>query len=238
MPQAKKKLPAEKERSELWAENHEKSAFLQRFHKNLRLSTSPACDLALEELVPESPGLIILVRDFLDGSECDSMISAIEKVGLNASNKADLNPKKGEAFLDRFNLTFTDPDLCDLLWQRLKPLLPPFQGREAVGLFRKLRYYRYNKGQRFTEHVDVCERSPGQQSEYTLLIYLNSEGECDLSGGETIFYSTKKKELCSVSPLKGAVLLHAHGRRCLMHEGALVKKGFKYVFRTDVMYQT
>eukprot|EP00242_Pyramimonas_sp_CCMP2087_P005970 CAMPEP_0198217696 /NCGR_PEP_ID=MMETSP1445-20131203/65323_1 /TAXON_ID=36898 /ORGANISM="Pyramimonas sp., Strain CCMP2087" /LENGTH=39 /DNA_ID= /DNA_START= /DNA_END= /DNA_ORIENTATION= len=33
------------------------------------------------------------------------------------------------------------------------------------------------------------------------------------------------------------LLLHAHGRRCLLHEGAMVTKRAKYVMRTDVMYR-
>ena len=104
-------------------------------------------------------------------------------------------------------------------------------------------------------------------SEYTLLIYLNGErgggggGDCDdddddgdgdggagneegsesnplLQGGETVFHASARRVLCSVPPRQGTALLHAHGRRCLMHEGCEVTKGLKYVLRTDVMFKS
>ena len=53
---------------------------------------------------------------------------------------------------------------------------------------------------------------------------------------DTIFWATKKKELCRVAPEEGKMLLHAHGQRCLMHAGDEVKKGSKYMVRADVMY--
>lgn len=38
------------------------------------------------------------------------------------------------------------------------------------------------------------------------------------------------------SPVQGACLVHGHGRQCLLHEGAAVTSGVKYLLRTDVMY--
>lgn len=38
------------------------------------------------------------------------------------------------------------------------------------------------------------------------------------------------------APERGAVLLHGHGARCLLHEGAPVRSGVKYLMRTDVVY--
>lgn len=44
------------------------------------------------------------------------------------------------------------------------------------------------------------------------------------------------KVAASFSPLQGACLVHGHGRQCLLHEGAAVTAGVKYLLRTDVMY--
>lgn len=106
---------------------------------------------------------------------------------------------------------------------------------------------RYQKGDQFGQHVDVSTKgAEGEETEFTLLIYLNgseTQAELDdlrqeaLEGGETIFWKTKSKQLVAVAPKRGMALLHAHGRRCLMHEGAEVLKGKKYMLRSDVMYR-
>ena len=90
------------------------------------------------------------------------------------------------------------------------------------------RYYCYRRGQRFGQHVDTCVRhSNGDVSEYTLLIYLNGQDHSQredeatksqsqsqsqsqaqavqLRGGETVFYATAKRELCSVAPVAGTL---------------------------------
>lgn len=41
----------------------------------------------------------------------------------------------------------------------------------------------------------------------------------------------------SAAPKAGAALMHAHGPRCLMHEGAAVNKGVKYLLRSDILYE-
>ena len=58
-----------------------------------------------------------------------------------------------------------------------------------------------------------------------------------LVGGATVFHATAKTECARVSPEAGMALLHAHGRRCLMHEAEEVRRGAKYLLRADVMYR-
>ena len=93
--------------------------------------------------------------------------------------------------------------------------------------------------------MDQSVRDPGSGaiSEYTLLIYLNSAGESEgleqgLTGGETIFYKGNygDRVAVSVSPRAGMCIVHGHGERCLLHEGAPVQSGEKYLLRTDVLY--
>ena len=68
-----------------------------------------------------------------------------------------------------------------------------------------------------------------------VLVYLSGE----IEGGETHFYEHHHapQPLVSCAPAAGAVLVHAHGMRCLTHEGSEVKAGVKYVLRTDLVYR-
>ncbi len=58
----------------------------------------------------------------------------------------------------------------------------------------------------------------------TFMIYLNE----DMKGGETKFIE------CDIKPETGKALIFIHE---LLHEGAPVLEGVKYVLRTDVMYR-
>lgn len=188
------------------------------------------------DVVPEQPGFLVTVHNFLTPYECKQLRKVFDEVGLNPASKADLKPRKNEAFLNRESLACPNELLYNKMWGRLEPLAPSLPGRRAVGLLEKLRYYRYERGHRFDAHVDVSNKGTrrGEQTEYTMLVYLNGGG--DLEGGETIFWETKRKELCRIEPEEGKLLLHAHGDRCLMHAGAEVTRGSKYVLRSDVMY--
>ncbi|KAK3827859.1 MAG: hypothetical protein J3Q66DRAFT_276018 [Benniella sp.] len=122
--------------------------------------------------------------------------------------------------------------------------------RYAVGLSRNIRLYRYQTGQSFGAHYDESVTDSSEEdgetvSEYTVLIYLNGESDSDLLGGETVFYhknTTKKTSAASsaamaVKPERGLLLVHKHGDECMLHEALLVNRGFKYVLRTDVVYE-
>ena len=59
-----------------------------------------------------------------------------------------------------------------------------------------------------------------------------------LQGGETVFYKGKlgTKRLCTIVPRAGVAVLHTHGDRCLLHAGAKVTCGTKFLLRTDIVY--
>ncbi|HTJ85092.1 MAG TPA: hypothetical protein VL400_25425, partial [Polyangiaceae bacterium] len=51
-----------------------------------------------------------------------------------------------------------DPSLADRLFQLLRPHLPArVHGRDLVGLSPRIRYYRYQPGERFAPHRDGVE---------------------------------------------------------------------------------
>jgi hypothetical protein len=117
------------------------------------------------------------------------------------------------------------PERAGDLWSRLAADIPAVvDGRRAVGLNERLRFYRYGPGQRFAPHTDGCHRRDnGDESLMTLMIYLNGGAR----GGETRF------ENATVVPEPGLALVFDH---YLLHEGAVVVEGQKYVLRSDVMY--
>jgi hypothetical protein len=70
------------------------------------------------------------------------------------------------------------------------------------------------------------------------LIYLND----DFESGETTFFMPSAREgvmnAYPVKPVMGGVVMFPHGEAAgaLLHEGTGVRKGAKYVIRTDVLY--
>ena len=91
---------------------------------------------------------------------------------------------------------------------------------------------KYHPGDFFRMHKDgVFTRENGEKSSITLLFYLN-EG---YKGGKTTFYKPASNKVnLKVVPKTGLILLHDH---MVDHGVPELKKGVKYVIRTDVMYK-
>ena len=68
------------------------------------------------------------------------------------------------------------------------------------------------------------QRSNGEQSLLTFMLYLNE----DFEGGETLFQNG-----VIIRPQTGMILVFRH---TLYHEGAAVTRGRKYVLRSDIMF--
>ncbi|WP_372367189.1 2OG-Fe(II) oxygenase [Candidatus Uabimicrobium sp. HlEnr_7] len=120
------------------------------------------------------------------------------------------------------------------LWERVKVFVPEkCEGRESLGLNERFRFYRYDLGQRFAPHSDdIYTRENGEHSLFTFIIYLNE----DCEGGETKFFFMPlldQKEELIIKPQTGMALLFKHE---IIHEGATIVSGRKYVLRSDVMY--
>ncbi|KAG1706891.1 hypothetical protein DVH05_027741 [Phytophthora capsici] len=185
--------------------------------------------------------LIYAVPSFLSRVECQRVRSFADQEGFE---RVTQRASRDYAFRDNDRLLLRLPAFAELLWKRLEPHVPAeYEGMHAAGLNPAIRFYRYNAGQRFGCHVDQSDvdRVTGYHSRFTVLVYLNDSVDSDLEGGNTIFYANdagaKKQEVVlSVAPETGSALVHGHGDRCLLHEGALVTRGAKYLLRTDVMY--
>lgn len=181
------------------------------------------------------PGDIFTVEDVLTPAEAAAFIAAAEGVGFPTPPAGP--PAPGMAARDNARLAWEDPALANALWRILQPTLAAAgtpDAPEAIACSPSLRLYRYSPGQRFARHYDddVDFPSLGGVTRHTVLVYLSACG-----GGETVFYGGKGKVVASVAPAPGRALLHRHGDDCLLHEGARVSAGNKYVLRTDVVYR-
>lgn len=128
-----------------------------------------------------------------------------------------------------------DPHLADEMWSHVELSIPgAFKGRQAVGLNERMRFYRYDVGQKFDWHLDGFYRRPnGEESQVTFVVYLND----DFEGGSTSFTCSDSDHMrfepFQVRPSKGSALFFYHR---IMHRGDSCISGRKYVLRSDVMY--
>lgn len=125
-----------------------------------------------------------------------------------------------------------DDDLAKYLFEKIKHYLPPtFKNQKILKLNNYFRFSRYIPGGRFKIHKDgINVDTDGNRAVMTLNIFLNDVED----GGGTIFYTDNKgrNELLNVRPKAGRGALFYNQ---IDHEGEVVKKGYKYLIRTDVM---
>lgn len=182
---------------------------------------------------------IFVIHDFLTPAECQYYITGSEATGYG---DAPVTTPRGfvmrKDIRNNDRVMIDDPALAAGLFERLLPFLPPnFREWLPVGINERFRYYRYTAGQKFEWHFDgAYARDNGEMSKYTFMIYLNEE----CTGGETLFnlnkYGGVRDEDASlrIVPATGKALLFRHD---VLHTGAVVLSGMKYVLRTDVMYR-
>ncbi len=179
-----------------------------------------------------APDLISLHPGLISIQECHALIDLSQALGLaDATLTGRWYAPRGFVVSDgRHNqrAAIEDFELAEALWQRVKRNIPDkLDGKSAVGLNERLRFYRYTAGQRFAAHTDgFFIRSELERSLLTLILYLNE----DFIGGETYFLNSETL----VAPQAGKVLVFAHQ---LWHEGLPVSSGTKYILRTDVIYR-
>jgi predicted 2-oxoglutarate/Fe(II)-dependent dioxygenase YbiX len=166
------------------------------------------------------------IDDILNAAECAVNIDRAERAGLAA---APIVSGYREVFAaevrNNTRVMMVDFKLAALIWERARERLPIFlNGRQAIAMNERFRYYRYRPGQRFNWHADApFRRTNGEVSQLSFIMYLND----DFTGGETAVMDRV------ITPKRGMALFFLHE---LLHEGRPVTAGTKYVMRTDVMY--
>jgi predicted 2-oxoglutarate/Fe(II)-dependent dioxygenase YbiX len=169
---------------------------------------------------------VFTIDGFLSDDECSTYIARGEALGYEAAAvKTDTGERIVRDVRNNDRVLLDDHAWAKALFQRARPLLPPMEaGGTLCGFNERLRFYRYGVQQQFDWHYDgsVCLRD-GRESTLTFMVYLNDNFE----GGATDFRWT------SVQPVQGTAVVFPHH---LMHRGAPVLQGIKYVLRTDVMF--
>jgi predicted 2-oxoglutarate/Fe(II)-dependent dioxygenase YbiX len=172
-------------------------------------------------------GDIFTVSNLFSVAECGEYIRFAASQGFtDAPINTTFGAQVHKDVRDNTRVMVDDLDRAGQLWKRAFEWVPKSIDRwRAVGVNERLRFYRYELGQRFEWHYDgAFERSNGERSKLTFMIYLND----DFEGGETSF------EHVNIVPRQGMALFFVHQIR---HKGQPVAKGTKYVLRTDVMYR-
>ncbi|QJW96755.1 2OG-Fe(II) oxygenase [Frigoriglobus tundricola] len=181
---------------------------------------------------------VFVIHDFLTPEECREYVRVTERVGYGPAPITT-----GRGFVMAPEIRNNERVMLDNgawaaeLWERAKPLVPsPFLGHDAIGLNERFRFYRYDPGHTFRPHYDGQFARNDERSQLTFMVYLS--GDCE--GGDTVIYiqddglTLPDGAALRVKPETGKALVFYH---YLLHEGAPVTAGRKYVLRTDVMYR-
>jgi predicted 2-oxoglutarate/Fe(II)-dependent dioxygenase YbiX len=190
-----------------------------------------------KELLTERDDIFV-IHGFLAADECAEHVARCEAAGFGvAPITTSIGFVVRKDVRDNDRVIIDDVALAGQLWGRAKPFVPaPYRFWGPVGLNERFRFYRYGPGQRFLPHFDGSfARDNGETSRLTFLVYLNEECE----GGETVIYLRggavrSNTPRLRVKPEVGKALVFVHN---ILHEGAPVMSGVKYVLRTDVMYR-
>jgi hypothetical protein len=197
-----------------------------------------------------------LIQDVLSSEECRAIVAATESVGFLPDAPARSDGLQS-SILAHNVYWMIDQAFHDKLWARVRPYIPSeVAGKQVRSINRRFRVYRYVPGAEYRCHIDGAwppsgldpvtkayqyDSSPAsakQSSLFTFLIYLNDEFE----GGETTFFLPSSRDgvmnAYPVNPVMGSVVMFPHGetKGALLHEGTGVKRGAKYIIRTDVVY--
>lgn len=190
-----------------------------------------------------------VLHGVLTAAEAASVIEGTEQRGYG---QALVNVGGGREILatdyrDSSRCIIDSPEFADALFERVRHALPATwgDGWRLVGLNERLRFLRYDEDQKFDKHFDgsyVRGREAGdrcgERTFVTLLLYLNA----DYEGCSTTFfdpaerwssYAAKDVIGMPILPATGMVLLHDH---MILHAATPMKRGRKYVLRTDVLY--
>jgi hypothetical protein len=209
--------------------------------------------------VPQVLGAFQLLN-VLSQEECQRFIDITESLGYLDDAPVSL-PRKVR---HNSNVTWVVDEQTDgLIWSRCQHLFTDpnnhFDGKPALGINGRFRFYRYGAGDFFSTHTDgswpgsrvidnelVANAYPDRWSQMSFLIFLSD----DFEGGSTQFLVNKdnpelparraqEAETVNVRTPAGSVLCFPHGRHPLhcLHGSQVITSGTKYIIRTDALFE-
>jgi len=207
----------------------------------------------IERIEVESvPGAFQLLN-VLSISECRQTIGLTESLGYLPDAAVSL-PR---SIRHNHSLTWVaDDTTTNIIWQRCAPLMNDdqeiFDGKQALGLNGRFRFYRYQAGDYFSPHTDgawpgskvidgqlVTNAFSDRWSQLTFLLFLSDAYE----GGDTQFYLPSNNHdqttVVNVRTPAGGVLCFPHGMHPLhcLHSSEAIVSGSKYIIRSDVLFE-
>ncbi|KAG4076542.1 hypothetical protein HA402_011358 [Bradysia odoriphaga] len=179
--------------------------------------------------------LAFLLYNVFSRDECEALIKLSEECGYGEAlvNIGGGREMRIKGFRDSSRVLIDDKAFVERLFQRISLYLPSeFMNETVVAINERLRFLRYQPGDKFKPHFDgsYCRPDNSAETLITIQIYLNE----NFVGGETNFLDRDDETKCvPVKPVTGMVLVFEHR---IFHEGSVVRKGKKYAIRTDVLY--
>lgn len=175
--------------------------------------------------------LVWSVPGFFDEASCAKWIALVEAAEPEvASVNLPGGARVDERLRNNTRVIRDDVEAARALTEQVRPHVPAAMYEGAMvfaGVNERLRFYRYAPGQRFGPHYDGSfARDESERSLLTFMVYLNTPE----AGGETDFLDAG----ITIKPNAGDALFFQHR---LLHEGSELKRGLKYVLRSDVMYR-
>lgn len=194
-----------------------------------------------------------VVDGILSPEECKKLISSAETDGFSRPEAFNESARSCE------RLHTVDVTLSDEIMKRIRPFLPEVISMDGARwklnrFTHHWRYVKYRRGGHFIPHYDGSKLLPWHEmSVFTVQIYLND----DFTGGSTRFYTDFSPDrqashqidygavtefnppnppTHSVIPRTGAALVFNHAGQSVLHDGADVEEGLKYILRGDILY--
>lgn len=191
-------------------------------------STEPRSGIVHRLALPQSAALAFTVDGLFTPVECEALVAMAEATGFATApvNVDDDKFRLIPALRNNFQTLVDDAPIARLLARRVEEYFPARAGWAFAGINERMRFLRYDAGQKFEAHKDgPC----GDGSLFTFQLYLTD----GFREGATRFIAEDGGGGLDVVPVAGRVLAFEHG---VVHRGSPPVGGRKYVLRTEAMY--